>query len=193
KKSILTRIMRSKVWMLMLVFVVGGMCLIFLGARDFLHTRKLVAEGKPAAATVLERQERKVYKSSKSYHVTVAFEVEGGGRVTNEIMVPSEIYAGAAKGRSNSVIYYPKDPSICIVGNQAEVKYSRFVAGWVFLAAGVLIFVFMRKHPTLFEIKIMTEADLVEEARPIAVEGARNVVRQMAPLVEPKHQFEQVD
>lgn len=135
--------MRRKIWLLALVLVGGGIGLIYMGAREFLHTRTLAAEGKPTTATVVSRREVPLYKNSKSSHVTVTFQTETGERVTNEIMVTSDIYASAAPRSSINVIYYPKDPSVCIIGNQAEVKYTRFVAGWVFLGAGVFVFWFM--------------------------------------------------
>lgn len=175
--------------MLMLILVGGGTGLIYMGAKDFLHTRKLAADGKPATATVVERKEWKVYKEQKTHHLVVAFQTESGERVTNDIMVTQDIYDSVMKGSSVNVIYFPKDPTICIVGKHAEVKYTRLVAGWAFLGAGILVFVLLRKNPNFGVIKVMTDNEMVEEARPIAVEGAQKAVQNLAPLVQTRHEF----
>lgn len=185
--------MRGKIWLLVLVMLGGGIGLMVMGAREFLDTRKLVAEGRPAPATVVGRREQTIYKDSKSSHVTVTFQAASGEKVTKELMVTKDIYSRATKGASINVIYFPKDPTVCIIGNYAQVEYTRFVAGCVFLGMGVVLFLFMVKHPNAGVIRPMTEDQLLEESRPIAVEGAQKVVKQMAPLMQTKHQFEQVD
>jgi hypothetical protein len=56
---------RGKMFLLVALFVVGGVGLIIVGAKNFFNSRRLVAEGRPATATVLARKTWELPKDKK--------------------------------------------------------------------------------------------------------------------------------
>jgi hypothetical protein len=166
--------MRNKLWFLTLVLFVGGIGLICMGAREVLYNRKLAVDGKIATATVIDKREQRVYKNNKSSHVTVAFQTEAGQKIQDELMVRPILYASLVPGRPTDVLYDPKNPSVFIIGRVADVNYTKFGSGWVFLGLGVLLCWFLKKNPTAGVIKTFTEADILEDSRPVATETAHN-------------------
>jgi hypothetical protein len=165
--------MRIKLWLLMLVLVGGGGALIYLGGRNVIHNRKLAEGGKTASAIVINKREQLLYKNNKSLHVTVAFQTEAGQKIQDELMVYRNIYESAVPGKPIDVLYSPKDPSVFIIGRVADVNYTKFGSGWVFLGLGVLLCWFLKKHPTAGVIKTFTEKDMLEETRPVATKAAK--------------------
>jgi hypothetical protein len=185
--------MRVKLWLFALFCIGGGVVLNYMGVKDIVTTRKLAAEGKSAVATVVSRWERTVFRDNKSCHVTLTFQTEGGKRVTSELQVPREVYSGTTRGSSLNIRYYPKDPSVCSVGDQTELSYSRIIIGSVFAGLGVLLFVFLQRNPNAGDITPVTEDEIAEELRPKVAAKAKQVVKRIDLLTMTKHEYEAVD
>lgn len=171
--------------LLLAVFILGGIALICLGAKNFYVSQRLLSAGKPATATVLDRSAYKVWRESKGYQITVSFETEDRQQITNTLQVPLDLYNRAAQG-TIKVFYLPGSPSVCMAGDSIQLQYGQLAVGCFFMVAGVVLFyVFKRFDWSSLDPEAMVE----KECRPIAVEAAQRITKQMETLTQSKHVY----
>ena len=111
---------------------VGGF-LIYSGVKEYRNSKRLVNEGKSVAAKVTDKDMSTGRKGRKSYYLNVEFKTEAGQEVEERLRVSSGDYDSATLGGTVAVHYLADDPSVCQVGNKAQVKWTTFVIG-AFLA-----------------------------------------------------------
>jgi hypothetical protein len=116
----------------LVALAVGGF-LIYSGVKEYRNSKRLVNEGKSAEAKVNDKDMTTGRKGRRSYYLAVQFKTEAGQPVEKRVQVSSGDYDSANVGGTVPVHYLADDPSICQVGNKAEVKWTKFVIG-AFLA-----------------------------------------------------------
>jgi hypothetical protein len=184
--------MHGKKWLLVAVFFIGGIALMAVGTNSFFNGRKLQREGKTAAATVVDRSARNLYKDSKAYYLTLAFETDTKQKVTQEIMVQYPQFTRTAANATVTIHYLPSDPSVCMI-DPIEIRYGQIIGGAVFAALGLLFAVLFVKFPNFGSVRRMTDDEIKEHARPIATEAAGKIVKNMAALCESRHEWTKAD
>ena len=112
---------------------VGGF-LVYTGVKEYRNSKRLVKEGKAAVAQVTDKDMSTGRRGRKSYYLAVQFKTEAGQPVDERLQVSSGDYDSATVGGTVPVQYLVDDPSVCQVGNKAEVKWTTFALG-AFLAA----------------------------------------------------------
>jgi hypothetical protein len=124
---------RSKAILGGLVALAVGGFLVYTGVKEYRNSKRLVNEGKSAEAKVNDKDMTTGRKGRRSYYLAVQFKTEAGQPVEQRVQVSSGDYDSASVGGTVPVHYLADDPSICQVGNKAEVKWTTFVIG-AFLA-----------------------------------------------------------
>ena len=120
---------RSKAFLGGLAALAVGGFLIFLGFKEYRNSKRLVKDGKAVVAKVTDKDMTTGRKGRRSYYMNVEFKTEAGQQVDERLKVSSSDYDSAPVGGNVQVHYLPDDPTICQVGNQAQVKWTTFVIG----------------------------------------------------------------
>jgi len=116
----------------LVALAVGGF-LVYTGVKEYRNSKRLVNEGKSAEAKVTDKDMSTGRKGRRSYYLAVQFKAEAGQPVEKRLQVSSGEYDSANVGGTVPVHYMADDPSICQVGNKAQVKWTTFAIG-AFLA-----------------------------------------------------------
>jgi|GEM_PF-3980301 hypothetical protein len=111
---------------------VGGF-LVYAGVKEYRQSKRLVNEGKSAVAKVTDKDVTTGRKGRKSYYLNVEFKPESGQPVAERLQVSSSDYDSASVGSTVPVQYLADNPSVCQVGNKAQVKWTTLAIG-AFLA-----------------------------------------------------------
>jgi len=111
---------------------VGGF-LIYSGVKEYRNSKRLVNEGKSVVANVTDKDMTTGRKGRRSYYLSVEFKPEAGQAVQQRVQVSSGDYDSANVGGTVPVQYLADNPSVCQVGNKAQVKWTTFAIG-AFLA-----------------------------------------------------------
>ena len=111
---------------------VGGF-LLYTGVKEYRSSKRLVNEGKSVAAKVADKDMTTGRKGRRSYYLNVEFKTEAGQEVDERLQVSSGDYDSATVGSTVTVHYLADDPSVCQVGNKAQVKWTSLAIG-AFLA-----------------------------------------------------------
>jgi hypothetical protein len=124
---------RSKAILGGLVALAIGGFLVYTGVKEYRNSKRLVNEGKSAEAKVADKDMTTGRKGRRSYYVSVEFKTQAGQPVEKRIQVSSSEYDSANVGGTVPVQYLADDPSVCQVGNKAQVKWTTIAIG-AFLA-----------------------------------------------------------
>ena len=127
---------RSKAILGGLVALAVGGFLIFLGVKECRTSKRLVNEGKTVAATVTDKDMSVGRKGRRSYYLKVEFKTGAGQAVNERLRVSSSDYDSAAIGGNVPVQYLAEDPTVCQIGNKAQVKWTTFAIGAFMAAVG---------------------------------------------------------
>jgi len=127
---------RSKAILGGLAAVAVGGFLVYSGVKEYRNSKRLVNEGKAVAANVTDKDMSTGRKGRRSYYLAVEFKTEAGQEVKERLRVASADYDAANIGGTVPVHYLAEDPSICQVGNKAQVKWTTFVMGAFLAVAG---------------------------------------------------------
>lgn len=114
------------------VLAVGGY-VVFLGAKEYRTSKRLVSEGTSVQAQVTDKDISYGRKNRKSYYLDVSFKTPSGEAYENRVKVSSSQFDAASVGGNVPVRYLAADPETCQVGDKASVPWLYFVGG-VFLA-----------------------------------------------------------
>ena len=120
---------RSKALLGGLAAVAVGGFLIYTGVKEYRNSKRLVKEGKAAIAQVTDKDMSTGRRGRKSYYLAVQFKTEAGKPVEERVQVSSSDYDSATVGGSVPIQYLADNPSVCQVGNKAEVKWTTFAIG----------------------------------------------------------------
>jgi hypothetical protein len=107
---------------------VGGY-LVYTGVKEYRNSKRLVNEGKSAVAKVTDKDMTTGRKGRRSYYVSVEFKPEAGQQVEQRLQVSSGDYDSATVGGTVPVQYLAENPSVCQVGNKAQVKWTNLAIG----------------------------------------------------------------
>src|SRR5262249_20074571 len=113
----------------------GGF-LVYSGVKEYRNSKRLVNEGKSAVAKVTDKDMTTGRKGRKSYYVSVEFKPESGKQVEERLQVSSSDYDAATVGGTVPVQYLADDPSVCQVGNKAQVKWTTLAIGALMSVVG---------------------------------------------------------
>jgi hypothetical protein len=173
---------RSKKIFAIVAALVLGPAMIYVGAREFLSSRKLAREGRETTARVVDQERSHRRKGGTKYYLTVTFEPEQGQATTRRLEVDHSVYEEGGQAGAVLVHYLPSDPKVCQAGAEVETKFGLLLIGFLILGAGGYLVLFF-KQPV----------DDREAAQAIAdqVDGLANATQELVPA-QP-HQFGHLD
>ncbi|MDB6023972.1 MAG: hypothetical protein JWM68_195 [Verrucomicrobiales bacterium] len=184
--------MHGKKWVLVAVFLIGGIVLTSVGLKALLTGKKLEREGKTTVATIVSRDSRPLYKKQLAYYLTLGFETEAKEKITQEIMVLHPEFA-RTEGRPNVTIHYlPSDPNVIML-DPIEIRWGQIVTGSIFALFGAVLLVIFVRNPKHGNGPPITQEERIEHARETAADSAVKIVQQLKPLTVSQHEYEMAD
>ena len=126
--------------------LVMGVVFIFVGSKELVHSRQLVALGKTATAKVLDGEDDVSGRfHTHTYYLQVRFRPENGSTISPRIEVSKDVYQSVPIGSTVKVHYLPEDPTICQAGETVETRFGKLLWGIGFLlGAGYLLLFFQQ-------------------------------------------------
>src|ERR1700761_1267502 len=103
----------KSVLLIICAFVLASF-LEFVGIRDLVHSKQLIARGKSTTGRIVNGEDEVSGRlRTHTYYLTVNFKPDEGNPVTKKVIVNHALYDNSEVGGTVKVWYLAEDPTIC--------------------------------------------------------------------------------